>query len=221
MDSGITYIGKGIYGIAEASRLIRRPASRVRRWANGYTYPRKYDLGQRPPVLQTSRDDKDAITFEELIELFFVREFTSAGIALGHVRDTAVALAPDYGAHPFAAKKLLTDGKRLLALSEYGYIAPATCQLVADFAQSFVLEIEFEDDFARLWNPREGKNVVVVDPTRSMGEPILRESGTPTRTIFKTFLAEQDFSRVADYYDLTPQLVQRAVEFELRFADAA
>lgn len=216
-----TYIGKGIYGIAEASRLLRRPSAQVRRWANGYSYARTYDRTSRPPVLQTDRENKDALTFRELIELFFVREFTSAGIPLPHVRDTAQAMTKEYGHHPFAAQKLLQDGRRLLAISEIGLIAPATCQLVADFAESMIDEFDFADDFVALWRPKEGRNAVVVDPTRALGEPILVETGTPTLTLFRTFQTEQDFGRVADYYDLSETAVRRAVEFELRFADAA
>lgn len=219
--SAVRFLGKGIYGVAEAARLLRRPAAQVRRWANGYTYARTYDRVKRPPVLQTGREEKGVLSFHELVELFFVREYTSAGVPLGHVRDTAVALANEYGPHPFAAKQLLTDGRRLIAVSEYGLITPSTCQLIADFAHDFVREVEFEDDHVRLWRPKEGENHVTVDPERSLGEPILTEYGTPTRTIFQTFVKEQDFDVVADYYDLTPRLVKQAVEFELRFANAA
>lgn len=221
MDAQTNYIGRGIYGIAEAARLLRRPAAQVRRWANGYTYPRKYDIANRPPVLQTDRHDKSALTFQEMVELFFVREFTSSGISLPHIRQTAEALVKEFGEHPFASKQLLTDGRRLVAMSEHGFIAPASCQLLADFAGELVREFEFEDDFVRLWHPKEGHRVVVVDPSRAMGEPIIDSTGTPTRTIFRTFQKEQDFDRVADYYDLTAQQVKHAIEFELRFADAA
>lgn len=216
-----SYIGQGIYGIAEAARLLRRPAPQVRRWANGYSYQRTYDRTARPPVLQTGRPDKDALTFRELIELFFVREYTHAGISLQHVRDTAKALAGEYGEHPFAAKQLLTDGKRLLAISEYGIITPATCQLIAEYADELVKEFEFQDDFVNLWRPKEGAGAVVIDPARAFGEPILAATGTPTRTLFRTFQLEQDFDRVAAYYDVTTKQVKQAVGFELRFADAA
>lgn len=221
MESSTTSLGQGIYGIAEAARLLRRPAAQVRRWANGYSYPRTYDRAERPPVLQTGRKDKDALSFRELIELFFVREYTSAGIQLTHVRDTAKAMAVEYGDHPFAAQKLLSDGKRLLAVSEYGLITPATCQIVAEFADQMVREFDFADDFVSLWRPKEGQGMVVVDPTRALGEPILADTGTPTRVLFKTFQLEQDFDRVADYYDLSPEAIRQAVDFELRFADAA
>lgn len=221
MDESATHLGQGIYGIAEASRLLRRPNARVRRWANGYSYERKHDRTERPPVLQTGRINRDSLTFRELIELFFVREYTNAGIALTEVRDTARALAKDYGEHPFAAQKLLTDGKRLLAISDYGLIAPATCQLIAEYAGELVKEFDFAEDFVNVWRPKEGANAVEVNPGRAFGEPILAETGTPTRALFRTFQVEQNFDRVADYFDVKPELVKQAVGFELRFADAA
>ena len=93
--------------------------------------------------------------------------------------------------------------------------------MIADFASGFVEEFQFEEDFVRLWRPKEGDRQIVVDPTRAFGEPIIEEFGTPTRTVFRTFQQEQDFDRVSEYYDLTPLFVKRAVEFELRFANAA
>jgi len=221
MGETTTYLAQGIYGIVEAARLLHRPAAQVRRWANGYSYVRTYDRAKRPPVLQTGRSDKDALSFRELIELFFVREYTAVGISLLHVRETAKALAKEYGDHPFAAKKLLTDGKRLIAISDYGIIAPATCQLIAEYAYELIREFEFADDFVNLWRPKEGDNLIVVDPRRAFGEPILAETGTPTRILLRAYQVEQDFDRVADYYDLTVELVKRAIEFERRFADAA
>jgi uncharacterized protein (DUF433 family) len=218
---GEQYIGRGIYGISEAARLLRRPRAQVARWANGYTYERTHDMGKIAPVLQTDRGDKRAITFHELIELFFVREYTNVGIRLGHIRDTATAMAAEYGPFPFATKKLLTDGRRLVAVSEKGLISPATCQLIADFAHEFVHEVTFEDDFVRLWMPKEGDRAVVVDPTRAFGEPILAVTGTPTRAIYRAYLREQDFGRVAAWYDISDLLVKVAVEFESRFSNAA
>ena len=221
MNDELHYLGKGIYGIAEAARLLRRPSRQVGRWANGYTYKRTYDRATRPPVLQTARQDAAGMTFHGLIELFFVREYTSAGVPLQHVRDTATALAKEYGENPFAAKKLIKNGKRLLAISEFGLIMPSACQLVAEFADELVEEFEFVDDFVGIWRPKEGEHDVVVDPARSLGEPILDATGTPTRTVFRTFLKEQDFARVADHYDLSAAQVKKVVEFELRFANAA
>ena len=34
------YIGHGVYSVAEAARLTGVPASTIRRWTRGYSYPR-------------------------------------------------------------------------------------------------------------------------------------------------------------------------------------
>jgi uncharacterized protein (DUF433 family) len=217
----VNAIGVGIYGIGEAARLLRRPVAQVKRWANGYTYPRTYDYGSQPPVLQTARTNPRAITFEELVELMYVRAFTGAGVPLTVVRQTAEALAKQYGPHPFASKPLLTAGRMLIAEEAEGLIAPATCQIVNELVRLYASQIKFEDDELRLWRPDEGEGAVVIDPLKLMGAPIIEATGTPTRVLYRTFLREQDLERVADYYDVSPELVKRAVEFEIRFTDAA
>jgi len=217
----LKYIGFGMYGVAEAARLLRRPVRQVCRWANGYTYKRTYDQGSKPPILQTDRADKQVLTFRELIELTFVREFETAGVPIGNIRDTADALEKTYGPYPLASANLICDGRQLLRVSDHGLITPATCQLVADFAADFVKEIHFENDFARTWTPVEGHGSVIIDPARQFGEPILIGHGTPTRTIYRTYIKEQDLQKVADWYELACTDVKNAVEFEMRFANAA
>ncbi len=221
MDTEFKVLGKGIYTIPQAARLLRRPPPRVRRWANGYTFLKANGKGESEPILRTDRTEPRLLTFQELIELFFVREYDSVGVSIQHIRQTSIELAKEIGPHPFASQKLFTDGKILAFAKEHGFVSPAQGQLIAEFAKDFFKEVKFEHDFVSLWMPKEGDHKVVVDPERRLGQPILEESGIPTLLIYETFKREALYEPVADWFDIDLSQVKIAIEFERKFADAA
>ena len=59
---------------------------------------------------------------------------------------------------------------------------------------------------------------VVIDPTRSFGQPIVNTGGVPTAVIFRSFRAEDSVARVAAWYDIHERDVRDAIEFEKRLA---
>jgi uncharacterized protein (DUF433 family) len=66
------------------------------------------------------------------------------------------------------------------------------------------------------WHPRS--NRVVLDPKRSFGEPIVEDEGVPTDILASAYVAEQSVGAVAKWYEVDPQSVRDAVEFELSLA---
>ena len=45
------YIGKGVYSITEASRLVKISRHKIRRWTRGYTYYTNKEAHYSPPVI--------------------------------------------------------------------------------------------------------------------------------------------------------------------------
>lgn len=86
----------GVYSYPEAARLLGVPSRRVARWADGYSFQLKYGRSRSGPVLQTPRN-AGVLCFQELMELFFVREYLALGVKLPHIRATAEALAKATG----------------------------------------------------------------------------------------------------------------------------
>ena len=65
------------------------------------------------------------------------------------------------------------------------------------------------------WRPEAGRKVVVLDPERSFGKPILDEFDIQTQVIARAVAAEEGSEkRVADWYDIPVPAVQAAVHFE-------
>jgi uncharacterized protein (DUF433 family) len=82
----------------------------------------------------------------------------------------------------------------------------------------FLKKIEYDNitELARLWNIMEG---VVVDPSRCFGKPIVRDVGIATSVLASAYEANgKNVQRVADWYEIDPDSVKIAVEFETRYA---
>lgn len=214
-------IGTGVYACKEAAGIIGVTSQRVRRWADGYTYKVKYGQRSSKPILQTDRVP-GVLSFYELIELMYVREYDALGIRLDHIRTTAEKLSVKFGEYPFASAKLLVSGKELLQPFIDGeYVRPDVGQLVADFAAQLSRSVEIEKDVIARFFPPTYDRAIVLDPAVSAGEPIITDQGTPTRVLFNLWKIEQDIDVVADYYDVTRESVSAAIRFESEWRQSA
>lgn len=82
----------------------------------------------------------------------------------------------------------------------------------------FLQQIVYDEStgLAKLWRIADG---VVVDPARCFGKPIVEGPCIATRILASAYESNgRDILRVADWYEIDPQDVQRAVDFEARIA---
>ena len=86
------------------------------------------------------------------------------------------------------------------------------------FLPDLYAEIEFERDDAVRWRPESGRRLVVIDPERSFGKPILDAHGIPTAVLAKAVQVEESITRVADWFEVPDEAVQAAVDFESKLA---
>ena len=211
----------GVYSYLEAARLLNIAPPRVRRWADGYTFQRKKGPGSSRPILQTDRYP-GVITFSELWELFFVREYIALGVNLQHIRATAEALSKEFGAFPFTNAKLLTNGRRLLIERANGLLQrPDIGQLVADFADSMLPRVEIRDDHVGVYRPESFDDQVYLDREIRGGEPVVSAFAIPTRAIYALWENERRIEAVAEYHDIEPSIVSIAVRYEGQWRLAA
>ena len=78
------------------------------------------------------------------------------------------------------------------------------------------------EGMARAWYPhkRLAPNVIV-NPKRAFGQPILKDSGVPTVTLYDSFKAdERNYETVANWFELPVAQVKEAVKFEELLAQA-
>ena len=226
-------IGVGLYSQSYAARLLRIRLERVRRWVKGYTYrvrPTSEQLRRQTPVVYSDVpvvDGEIALSFLELMELRVVvglLEFPD--ISLQKVRRAADAASEVLGTkHPFASRRIFTDGSEILATIEAG--SSSGSDLVeltqarglqiaaAKIMHPILKEIEYSDTtaLAETWWPLTKQVPIVLDPRVMFGSPTV--AGTRITTSVLARLAEHDpIADIADAYEIGPELVEEAVRFE-------
>ena len=100
--------------------------------------------------------------------------------------------------HPFAAKRIHTDGRGVFLEAQEETGDAALYDLVSDnfaiydvLAASFIATVDYEDDLPRRWTPDERFPRIQVDPRRAFGRPIEIVSGAPAETLFDSWRAEK------------------------------
>lgn len=222
------YIGRGLYSLSDAERLTKVPVQRIRRWMEGYWYIHGDKRRYSRPIVQSDigRDAGElALTFADLMEIRFLNAFREKGVSWHSIRIAAERVGRlIQSTHPFSTKVFKTDGRTILA-----EIADADGERLLDLVRNqweihkFVSRFLFagirfnESNEPRLWQPETGLHVVL-DPMRSFGAPIARESGVPTRILAAAAKAERSQQAAARMYDVGLRAVRDAVQFERRFA---
>ncbi len=194
-------LGVGIYTVPEAARIARVRPARIRRWLKGHDY----------------------LDFRDLIEVRFVDAFRSHGVSWKTLRlaaERASEILQD--PHPFSTQRFKTDGRKIFAelISETGE------ELLLDLVKSqygfrqiigpYLYEgLEFDDSKGAVrWYPLPGSHKVIIDPAVSFGQPIVQPEAVPTAILAKAAQVERSIERVARWYEVDPQAVQDAVEYE-------
>lgn len=136
--------------------LLRVTRQRVQRWADGYTYVVKYGVRRARAVLQSREHARGVLSFPELFELFFVKEFVALGVPLTQVRRAAENLSRRVGDFPFTRNKLFAMGRQIVASIGEALVEPASGQtvlkhedvghLIADFAAQIWEQVLFDAD---------------------------------------------------------------------------
>jgi len=217
-------LNTGIYGVPEAARLTKVSKGKIRRWIRGYDFrkgaARRHSdavwTGSIPPL-----DGKVVLGFLDLMEIRFVDAFLQAGVSWRTMRNAhQLAREEMESDHPFCTNRFAADGRRIL-------MRPATengdqplLDLVSSQAEfqrivaPFLTQLEFMEDHVARWWPLGRKCNVVVDPARNLGQPTAAKSGVPTEVLARCVKANESVEAVARWYEVLPEEVRDAVEFE-------
>jgi len=221
----IPVLGRGLYTVPEAARLVRTSPRQLGAWFYGWS------RGAGP----LTHSDYDApgmprrlISFLDLIDSLVVLELRRQGISLQRLRKVRDALACELQmAHPFCLQNLYTVGKQVFIETADRYGDNALKELVKNqFAfkailgpQLHAIKYARETLTAMRWHPHPG---VVVDPQRQYGKPIVESVGVPTAILMASYTANDRNSRlVADWFGISARNVEVAVTFERRWSGEA
>ncbi len=224
----IEILGKGIYTIREASTLTKLPYHSVNRWVKGYSFKLNGEerKSKSPSVVKVEIpqiDGKFAISFLNLIELLFVKEFMNLGVTLQTIRRASeVASEILDNSHPFAYRRFAIDNKSIFIEIEERTGGRSLVNLakrqheIKEFINQYLEEVEF-DEFTELairWRPKGYDALIVIDPNVAFGKPVIEGTRIGTHTIFKQYQVENSIPRVADWFDISESAVRTAINYE-------
>lgn len=225
-----------VYGFAQVDRILGLKPNTSQRWIDGYQRGGK----SYPPVVRTESTGDEVVTWGEFIEARLLAEYREEGALVAKMRPAIERLREELNTrYPLASAKtwLGVSGCELVrkVQEDVGLdrrlllVVVRNDQQVINWsprAQEFVGSLHWEDEgrgrnkrqvVGRL-NPDPTIRDVVVDPLRRFGEP--SASGVPTEIIRELYAAGDPIETIAELYSLPGEIVQAAVRYELRAADA-
>ncbi|MGI9037679.1 MAG: DUF433 domain-containing protein [Gemmatimonadota bacterium] len=225
--------GVGLYRQADAARLLGIRPDRLRRWVQGYTYRPRPGASARvyqDPVVNSDVPrvgGEVALSFLELMELRVVIGLLDyPQISLQKIRRAADEASDLLDTrHPFASRRIFTDGQEILAALDPGSASqsdllelthPSRSQIVAGMLMQPILdEIDYSEEtaMAEMWWPHSRSVPIVLNPRVMFGAPTI--VGTRITTSVLGRLAEFDTAdEISTVYDLPAETVRLAAEFE-------
>jgi uncharacterized protein (DUF433 family) len=215
-------IGLGMYTLAEVARLTEVHPSTVRTWFKG-----RSDQTGRGPVFQADYEPVGhdyAVSFLDLIDALVAGQFRFRyKVPMKVVRRAYEVLKEDLGTnHPFCHTDLHTDGQHIFRLVAEKLGEEKLSDVVS--RQQFFLHIMQKLDhidyseaskLAHRWRISSG---IFIDPSISMGKPVIQNTGVTTYVIANQYHANtKNSALVADLYKISENDVINAVNFELQY----
>ena len=222
----MTYFGKGIYTLSTAAKILKMNPQKMRRWINGYTYHKNMKCRSMKPLFETEfkYDVNDIIiSFLDLTELLFINTFIGYGISIQKIRKAAVAASKLLNtSHPFAIRKMFTDGKSIFAeIAEETNDTSLLDLIKRQYQFAKIIEstlfkcIDFDkENYAEKWWPLGKNKDIVLDPSRNMGQPILNKYNVKTELIYDLYKTNHTINEISEWYELDEKAINVAINFE-------
>lgn len=221
-------LGVGLYTAADARSLTGVPMARTRHWLRGYAHGAGKEKAWSPPLWRPQLPEIGGtlhLGFRDLIELRTVDAFRRAGLSLQQLRrayETAQQIVGEE--RPFSSARFRTDGKRLYLQIVRGSGEPDLIDLLTrqhnfnTVVEPSLKHLEYDEMEAVRWWPAAGRKLVVIDPKRAFGRPLLARAGISTDALADAYALEQSYSRVATDFGISEKEVRAAVGFEQALA---
>jgi uncharacterized protein (DUF433 family) len=213
--------GRGVYGHAEAARIVSLRPRRVHRWLAGYDWTATDGSTRRSgPMLETHHVAR--VSFAELVELLFVSGFVKAGVPTRIVRRVHEEAAEEFQTpYPFTLKRFEHDGRSIIERVhvdgvEYLIDRYRAQRLVEAVMLPLVRRLAYDKltKEARRFYPMGVDRPIVLDPRRSFGEASTVSRAVPTRVLAAAVAGGQTEQGAARWYGVTVEEAAAAVEYE-------
>lgn len=213
------------YGLAEAARYLRLPATTLHAWVIGQAYETRAGRKRRvQPVILVPRSRPVLLSFWNLTEAYVLATIRRHHqVSLQKVRKALRFVQDELELkRPLIEQEFLTDGVDLF-VDRYGRLINAS--QVGQVAMRKLLEASLrriERDPRGLadrlfpWSkdPAE-RRVVEIDPRRAFGRMVITGTGVPTEAVAERWRAGDTIPDLSRDYRLDQNVIEDALRWEL------
>jgi uncharacterized protein (DUF433 family) len=226
-----------VYGFGQVDHILGLKAGTSARWIDGYQRTGK----TYPPVVRPERTGDEIVTWGEFIEARLLAQYRDEGALVAKMRPAVEKLREELNTlYPLASAKtwLSVEGRELVRKVQDAVgldrrlllVVVRTDQQLLDWsprAQEFADSLHWEPaaggrgklrQVVTSLNPDPAIREVVVNPLQRFGEPSTR--GVPTEIVRELYVAGDTIEMIAELYELPREMVEAAVRYELKTADA-
>lgn len=220
----------GLYSVPEAARIVRVPAGTVRSWTLGRTYATRAGARHWPPLVKAVDREGRRLSFRNLVELHVLSALRGRQVRVDRIRSATRFIREEMGTdHPLADVDTHTDhvdvyveylGRLVNASSAQSELRP----LVERYLERIDRD---ERGLARRLFPltRDGTDpgprLVVIDPCRRFGRPVLSTANVETSIIGERFRAGDSTALLAEDFRVPETAIEEALRFEAQLGRAA
>jgi uncharacterized protein (DUF433 family) len=224
MADVVSLLQRPVYTYPQVDRLLGLTRGTAKRWLNGYTRNRV----PYPPILRHQPSETRWVTWGEFVETRFFAGYRDVdNIPAKRMRRIVEVLREQFDTtYPlaYAAPFLYSDGRLLL------YQAQRTAELPDEFATEvetgqivltpwvdrFVDSVRYDDEEGAVTALRPDADfpVVIADPLRRGGEPVLTGHNVRVATVASLVRGGESIDNVADWYNLSVDEVRQAVHYD-------
>ncbi|MCY4162991.1 MAG: DUF433 domain-containing protein [bacterium] len=204
----VSYLGRGIYDIAEVARLIKRTKRRVEGWTQ--------TGAKKEPLLSGELDG--LFSFWDLLSLRVIDELVKRGVPRHEIARGARYLAGELVTHrPFAHEGLATVGRGFFAdIGSWVDVGMGGQQAFQVVIEPLIKPITFNDlGMAAIWRPHAN---VWVNPAVQAGTPCVDGTRVPTATLADQYNSGLVVDDLSDDYRLSSEQVRTAIAYEASLA---
>ena len=212
-----------VYTVADAARIVRMNAATVRTWAFGRTYRTSGGDKRWPPLLVPADKTAKQLSFRNLVELHVLSVLRGREIAVQRIRSATKFIEEEIGtAHPLADVDT-KDDKVDVYVDFLGRLVNASASQVVlrPIVERYLDRIDRDERglATRLYpitrdDDRDVPKLVVIDPRRRFGRPVIAGTNIETAVIAERFLAGESPDEIADDFGIDREAANEAVRFQ-------
>lgn len=212
------------YSITSAARYLQLPATTVRDWVAGRTFPTKAGVGRSAPIILAADPDRYILSFQNLVEVYVLSAIRRERVPLDRVRRAVENLSKEFHTdHPLADKEIFTVG-RSMVIDELGKVVDAASgQLsIRRVVAAHLKRIEKDPHGVpiRIYPSSTGVaaapgRAIAIDPRVQFGRPCIAKTSVPTEIVASRYKAGDSREALARDYRLTVDQIEEALRYEI------